>query len=317
MNENFILQQLQILKNKFAIYWSEWSKLGQESEFRLLPHGTSIRAMFAEGKSITNYLVSSLETKDVGTYTLLHEYVERVESSITPGEFYERIGNAADQEYRQQSKDNYTVGVMLRLYNEQKQQIAQVQKLLTHLRSTPTYRLLKDLPKSASPMQVIAAWTKMWEGDVQLHRGLDEVGLRAQLTAALRSAGFTAISEGHAHQGHADIVIPSVSGNVEGNQLVVECKIWHGESAFEDAVSQLCRYVTPNDHHAALVIFVRPPSFLAIANKAKDKLEDHACFENWLKTGYSESVFALRPAQDPHRKISATLLMCNLAVSRY
>lgn len=319
MNEDQILNQLQILKAQFESYWADWSKLGQEGEFRSLPHGCSIRKMFAEGKSITGYLAGSLETSDVGKYTLLNEYVKRVQNSITPFEYYKSIGSAAHQEYQDQFRDNHTVGVMLRVYTDQAQQIGQIERLLAKLRATATYRLLVDLPLHAAPMQVIAAWAKMWEGDAQLHRNLDEVGLRAQLTAALRSAGFNAVSEGHAYQGHADILIPSQLSNIDGNELVVECKIWHGESAFEDAATQLCRYATSNDSHAALIMFVRQASFQNILEKAKQGLEKHPCFERWVNQGYAESQFqfALRPAQNPQITIPATLLLCNLAIARY
>ena len=317
MSENLILTQLQILKAQFESYWSNWSKLGQEREFTSLPHSSSIRDMFAEGKSITDYLAGSLETNDVGKYTLLNDYVDRVQDSITPYKEYERIGKAAHQEYQEKFHDNYTVGIMLRIYTAQAQHIGQVERLLDQLRATTTYRMLVDLPPNASPMQVIAAWAKMWEGDAQLHRDLDEVGLRAQLTAALRHAGFNAISEGHAYQGHADIVVLPELQSMSGNELVVECKIWHGESAFEDAATQLCRYVTPNDRHAALIVFVRNISFQDIIEKAKKTLEEHICFDRWINKGYSEGQFALCPAQNPHVTIPATLLLCNLAITRY
>lgn len=316
MEENEILNQLTIIKTKFDSDWQEWSRLGQAIEFRDLSHTSSIRELFNEGKGYTGYLITALPNSDVGKYALITEYVERVRNCITPYKDYLRIKERAKKEYEEELSNNWTVMMMLRLYTQQEGQIALVEKLLVQLSNTPTYRLLVSLPHGASPTEVIFAWSKMWEEDSHLHRNLGENALRSQLTAALRSAGIAAVSEAHAYQGHADIVVPPEIGNY-GNKLVVECKIWSGEKDFESAVSQLCRYVTANDDHAALVMFVRQNSFREIVSKACEKLKDHECFHGWNEHWDTVHEFTLSPAQDSKSRIPATLVMCNLAIERY
>jgi len=225
------------------------------------------------------------------------------------------IGLAAQQDFEKNYKTNYTVQYMLRQYWDQWETVKLAKQFLSVLKTTTAYQPL-DRP---SPIQVIRKYIKNWEKDVQLHKGLNENALRAQLVVALQSAGFIADAETHSFQGHTDIVVskPLVGGIVDkGHQLVAECKIWKGSAGLYAALSQLCRYVTPNDSHAALIVFVRDGSFNEICKKAVQHLSRHQSFSS-PSAGTDCIEYYLRPAQNPESKVSATLLLCNLTTPRY
>jgi len=316
MNVVEILQNLQVLCNQFSGHHNDWVHLKSQSEFVFdVNHSSPIRDMYAEGGGCALYLKGSLDTSHVNKSMLIDEYVSNVRKSIPPEQDYNSIGQAAQQDLEENYQENYTVRCMLRLYWEQWETIKRVEQFLSVLIATSAYQPLVR----SSPIQAIQQYIKNWEQNAQLHKGLDENALRSQLVVALQRAGFQAGAETHAYQGHADIVVskPLAMGFANnGYQLVAECKIWRGPAALFDALSQLCQYVTPNDSHAALIVFVNDGSFIDICSKAAQQLSEHPSCSAY-STGLDCIEYSLKPVQNPASEIPATLLLCNLTTPRY
>lgn len=169
-------------------------------------------------------------------------------------------------------------------------------------------------------MQVIQQHVKHWEKNAQLHKGLDENSLRSQLVLALRNANFDACAETLVYQGRADILVnkPPVRGMINNDYLLVaECKIWRGSTAFSNALSQLCKYVTPHDNHAALIVFVNNGSFVDVCGKAVQCLAEHPSRREHSVVSVDYVEYLLKPAQNQRSGIPATLLLCNLTTPQY
>lgn len=312
-----ILQNLQILCNQFISHHNNWVELKNQREFVFdVSHSSPIRNMYAEGGDCAFYLKGSLDTSYVNKSMLIDEYVANVKSAIPPEQYYNSIGQAAQQDFETNYPTNYTVQYMLRQYWDQWETIKRIEQFLDALIATSAYQPLV----SSTPMQVIQQYVKHWEQNAQLHKGLDENSLRSQLVLTLQNAGFQAGAETHAFQGHADIVVarPRFGGIASnGHQLVAECKIWRGPAALFHALSQLCQYVTPNDSHAALIVFVNDGSFIDICSKAAQCLVEHPSRKVHSVVSADCIEYSLIPAQNQVLEIPATLLLCNLTTPRY
>ncbi|WP_186192579.1 hypothetical protein [Burkholderia gladioli] len=317
MNVAEILDSLEVLRTRFVSYDENWVRLKAQNEFRYeVSHQSPIQDLFGEGRSCASYLKDSLDTSYVKEkYMLVDEYVANVRASIPRQQDYENIGREAQRDFAAKYPENYTVRYMLSQYWEQWEVVMRVEQFLSALMNTRAYQP----PVRSSPMQVIRQYVKNWEGNAQLHLGHGEFALRAQLVLALQNSGFSAHAETHAFQGHADIVVtrPLVKNIADKSyELVAECKIWKGPNAFSAALSQLCQYVTPNDSHAALIVFVNEGAFHNACDKAAQHLVKHpSCGSSSDGVDYIE--FSLKPAQNPALAIPATLLLCNLTTPRY
>lgn len=325
MDENIILNQIAVLKIAFDRYSREWIYLKQHVDFLSLPHSSHIRDLYAEGRGEAEAIRDSLNLDAIGKTILLNDFVFYVKLALTDLDRYDRICNAARDEFLKLWQSNSVVRTMLEICDDQREHTVQLANLLESLKTTPTFQLLEFPPKAESPISVIGEWAKLWEENAQLHEKADEVGLRSQLIAALKKSRFIALPEAHAYLGHADIVIPKVndvrnnfrSAVEAGNDFVGECKFWRGENKFDEAISQLCRYTTEHDRHSALIVFVRNSSFESVVEKAKVKLESHPAFGGWRAQSEVPYGFFVRPAQSAEKLVPATILFCNLSIVKY
>jgi hypothetical protein len=108
-------------------------------------------------------------------------------------------------------------------------------------------------------------------------------------------------------EGKTDILVRVRDRNV----FIAECKIWHGEKRFSDAIDQLLGYLVWRDTKAALVLFIREKDASAIIEKADQAIRTHP---NFKREGRSSSDstsrrnFILHQAGDDAREIHVALL---------
>jgi hypothetical protein len=311
-----ILEAMEVLRKKFKSHYDQWVHLKNDSEFYFdVGHNSPIRKLYGEGIDCARSLRNALDTTNVNNKSmLLDEYVHRLQSEIPNKDLYDSIHAEAKADFESNYKNNYTVQYMLQEYVEQWSEVQRAKQFLLQLESSEDYRLLR----TTTPMDVIQRHALEWEQDVQLHDKLGETGLRSQLVLELKRSGFLATSETHARKGHADIIVsrPNSHGANAGNILVVECKIWSGSAALYAALSQLCKYATRHDDHAALVVFVRTGEFADICVKASKELFKHeASTEITIQANLIK--FKITLPQDKQHHIPASLLLCNLTQHDY
>jgi hypothetical protein len=106
--------------------------------------------------------------------------------------------------------------------------------------------------------------------------------------------------------GKTDILIRVEARNV----FIAECKFWHGEKAFVEAIDQLLGYACWRDTKLALLVFNRNKNLTAVIEKIAACLRAHP---NFLRIGAARHETSVRCAlqhrDDPARELTLTVLV--------
>lgn len=113
--------------------------------------------------------------------------------------------------------------------------------------------------------------------------------------------------------GKTDILIREENKNV----FIAECKFWHGQKAFGEAVDQLLGYLTWRDSKCALLIFNRTKDSNAIRQKmheAMESLPEHRKTESHQPNG--ESRYVLVKESEPGKEIIVTTQLYDIPAKK-
>ncbi len=143
------------------------------------------------------------------------------------------------------------------------------------------YTLEPSIDKSSyeSIIQEILQLGRSMEQKPSLYIGKNEEGLRDMFVTLLetRFQSTTVTGETFNHGGKTDILLKHTDGS---NVFVAECKIWHGQQHFKDAISQLFdRYLTWRDTKAALLLFVTGVNLSSVLETIKQHISSHPYFK--------------------------------------
>lgn len=107
-------------------------------------------------------------------------------------------------------------------------------------------------------------------------------------------------------EGKSDILIREGSANL----FIAECKVWHGEKRFIEAIDQLFRYVTWRDTKTAIIVFNRNQGTTEVVQTIKTAIEGHGSYKRDSKLEGDTRLRAVfgRP-DDPTREIFVTVLV--------
>jgi hypothetical protein len=107
-------------------------------------------------------------------------------------------------------------------------------------------------------------------------------------------------------QGHTDILIRDGSDNL----FIAECKIWHGQKQFTEAIDQLLGYVTWRDTKTAIIIFNRNQATTPVVETIKTTIEANGNYKRDAKLENPTRLRAVfgRP-NDPSREIIVTVIV--------
>jgi hypothetical protein len=107
-------------------------------------------------------------------------------------------------------------------------------------------------------------------------------------------------------EGKSDILVRDGSANL----FIAECKVWHGERKFIDAIDQLFRYVTWRDTKTAIIVFNRNQDSTGVVQTIKTAIEGHASYKRGSQL---ESDTRLRSVfgepDDPTREVIVSVLV--------
>ena len=133
---------------------------------------------------------------------------------------------------------------------------------------------------------------------------LDEEGIRnhflLQLNGQFKGGATGETVNG---SGKTDILIRVGDRNV----FIAECKFWHGQEKFGEAIDQLLSYLTWRDCKCALLIFNRNKDTGAVAQKIHEAMQARKEYKQTLThdlQGDSQYIFA--KADDSGREILIT-----------
>lgn len=121
------------------------------------------------------------------------------------------------------------------------------------------------------------------------------------------NANFAGAAKGEAFSGNGktDIFL-EWDGN---NAFIAECKVWHGQKQFSEAIAQLLSYTVWKDSKAALILFIRSSSATDIIAKAEAALSDHprrAIAKSASDTGLSH--FMMKSSVDDAKLIDVAFI---------
>lgn len=106
--------------------------------------------------------------------------------------------------------------------------------------------------------------------------------------------------------GHTDILVRDGNANL----FIAECKIWHGQKQFAEAIDQLLGYVTWRDTKTAIIIFNRNQETTPVVETVETTIKAHG---NYKRDAKLESPTRLRAVfgrpGDPAREIIVTVII--------
>lgn len=144
-------------------------------------------------------------------------------------------------------------------------------------------------------LDVIYALGRSMERKPSLYIGKDEEALRDQFLFALevKYERVTATGETFNKKGKTDILLKHEKDG--SNLFIAECKIWHGQKQFLEAISQLFdRYLTWRDSKVAVMMFVKNNEMSNIVKTVKETVFDHEYFVKELDTTSKDSSFSYK-----------------------
>jgi hypothetical protein len=107
--------------------------------------------------------------------------------------------------------------------------------------------------------------------------------------------------------GKTDILVRHENRNV----FIAECKIWHGQEKFKEAIDQLLSYLVWRDSKAALIPFIRQVGVSDIIEKADATIREHCCFKRLGAPSGDPSArrnYVLHQKDDENREVRVALL---------
>lgn len=143
-------------------------------------------------------------------------------------------------------------------------------------------------------LDIVHSVGQSMERKPSLYQGKDEEALRDQFLLFLetRYEGTTATGETFNKQGKTDILLKYQDGS---NLFIAECKIWHGQKQFLEAISQLFdRYLTWRDSKVAVMMFVKNKEMTNIVQTVKETVSKHDYFVEELDTTTKDSSFSYK-----------------------
>ncbi|MGD1805874.1 hypothetical protein ACP6PL_10620 [Dapis sp. BLCC M126] len=113
------------------------------------------------------------------------------------------------------------------------------------------------------------------------------------------------------NQGKTDILIRENGKNI----FIAECKFWHGEKEFQDAINQLLGYTSWRDTKTALLIFNKNKNFTSVVKKIKEITKHHPNYLKELTYAHETETgcrFILHHQYDVYRELILTILAFNI-----
>jgi hypothetical protein len=106
--------------------------------------------------------------------------------------------------------------------------------------------------------------------------------------------------------GHTDILVRDGNANL----FIAECKIWHGQKQFTEAIDQLLGYVTWRDTKTAIVVFNRNQETTPVVETIETTIKAHGNYKRDAKLENLTRVRAVfgQPG-DPAREIIITVII--------
>jgi hypothetical protein len=155
-------------------------------------------------------------------------------------------------------------------------------------------------------LRIMANMVRVMELSPHAFQAMGEEDLRSHFLVQLNGAyAGQATGETFNFQGKTDILI-----RIDGkNVFIAECKFWHGEKAFLDAISQLLSYVSWRNTKAAVLVFNRNADFSGVLAKIAEAVPKHPnCKRHLGKVDETTFRYVFAQPNDANREMILTVL---------
>ncbi len=186
---------------------------------------------------------------------------------------------------------------------------------------TPKPSMTKDKAYAAEPtmsnkmyddiLKIIYSIGQSMERKPSLYIGKDEEALRDQFLLFLetRYEGVSATGETFNKHGKTDILLKHQEDG--SNLFIAELKVWHGQSQFLEAISQLFdRYLTWRDSKVAVMMFVKNKDFTQTIETVKSEISNHPYYLDDLGQREDTSLsYKFHLAEDKSKEVLLEVMM--------
>ena len=161
-------------------------------------------------------------------------------------------------------------------------------------------------------LEILRSMSLVIERNPSSFSSLDEESIRDHFLLQLNGhyeGGAT--GETFNASGKTDILIREENKNV----FIAECKFWHGQKGFCEAVSQLLGYLTWRDSKCALLIFNKTKDSNAIRQKMHDAMESLPEHRKTVSQSNGDSRYILIKESEPGKEIIITTQLYDIPVN--
>lgn len=170
----------------------------------------------------------------------------------------------------------WAIGEMIELFDDQITLLIEIKRCLDTLRQSELYLREQNVIHIPTYMQILNVINKVGRNFERLpatYQGKDEESLRDHILSVLDCfPDFCALGEVFNKNGKTDIFCSRSDDQVE---LIAECKFWHGERAFLEAIDQLLSYTTWRNDKLAIIMFVPNVDINKAIDTAKQSIQYH------------------------------------------
>ncbi len=167
-------------------------------------------------------------------------------------------------------------------------------------------------------LKIIYSIGQSMERKPSLYVGKDEEALRDQFLLFLetRYEGVSATGETFNKHGKTDILLKHQEDG--SNLFIAELKVWHGQSQFLEAISQLFdRYLTWRDSKVAVMMFVPNKEFTKTIEAVKSSIKEHPYYLEELAAREDTSLsYKFHLAEDKDKEVYLEVMMFHFPENR-
>lgn len=301
----------------------DWSHLKHRELGYVEPTSTLDKLLdliYATGRDLAVHMSFKLQGfNDARAYPTLKSYVDSFENGwLYQIDLLENDSQKAKQICKEILHNNvpWAITQMIKLFDNQIALLYEIKKIINALKNSNVYILenndFQDNSLNISYeniLQSIISIGKEFERKPVTYSSQDEESLRDFILVALQSSHQgRATAETINKRGKTDILIRNNNENI----FIGECKFWHGESTYLQAINQLLSYLTWRDRYASLIIFVQNKNF---TNVIKNIIEYTKTHPNFIRCTFSDDIrkdFEFYSNEDNNRNIKISVLLFHI-----
>jgi hypothetical protein len=162
-------------------------------------------------------------------------------------------------------------------------------------------------------LNIIGKVAVVFERNPSTFSKLGEEALRDNILVHLNGHYESATGETFNASGKTDILIRSGEKNV----FIGECKFWHGQKGYVEAIDQLLSYLTWRDTKAAAIIFNRNKKFSEVLVSISEATTKHQnCKRALPSLGETSFRYVFRQNGDDSRELHLAVLVFDIPTSQ-